>query len=99
VSVVALGTPIGARTKWDFYSPLGCTSRHVTNNVLNQSDINAVLYLNASCCRESINITRQAFKEVRLVQQRGARSARNPRTPADKPLEPGNSKALSTRFW
>jgi hypothetical protein len=53
----------------------------------------------ASCYRESINITRQAFKEVRLVQQRGARSARNPRTPADKPLEPGNSKALSTRFW
>jgi hypothetical protein len=95
---VALGIPIGARTKWDFSSPLGCTSRHVTDNVLNQSDINAILYLDASCCRESITFKRQAFKEVRLAQQCGARSTRNPRTPADKPLEQGNYKALATRF-
>jgi hypothetical protein len=75
---VALGVPTGARTKWDFSSPLGCTSRHVTDNVLNQSDINAILYLDSSCCRESFNITRQAFKEVRLAQQCGARLTHNP---------------------
>jgi hypothetical protein len=62
---------VRARTKWDISSPLGCTSRHVTNNVLNQSNINAMLYLDASRYRASIPITRRAFKDVRLAQQCG----------------------------
>jgi hypothetical protein len=46
---------VGARTKWDISSPLGCISRHITNNVLNQSNINAMLYPDASRYRASIH--------------------------------------------